>query len=158
MAVQPLNKTKIIKKQKKHPNRFASDKYKRVGVSLASSVIPSPFRLEILENSPRYRFAHPSSVPRQPGPADDRQRAGEEDPPRAVEWIQKIAVAQCPGHRAAPHEQPHLRRRDRQLRLRQDQVSAFRPHLRRKAIVQRAKELNVRLTNGTAKLKKQSNE
>ena len=33
MAVQPLNKTKIIKKQKKHPNRFASDKYKRVGVS-----------------------------------------------------------------------------------------------------------------------------
>ena len=33
MAVQPLNKSKIIKKQKKHPNRFACDKYKRVGVS-----------------------------------------------------------------------------------------------------------------------------
>ena len=35
MAVQPLSKSKIIKKQKKHPNRFASDKYMRVGVSFA---------------------------------------------------------------------------------------------------------------------------
>lgn len=34
MAVQPLNKTKIIKKIKKHPNRFASDKYNKVGVSI----------------------------------------------------------------------------------------------------------------------------
>ena len=32
------------------------------------------------------------------------------------------------------------------------------PLVHRKVIVQRAKELNVRLTNGTAKLKKQSNE
>jgi hypothetical protein len=39
MAVQPLNKTKIIKKQKAHPNRFASDKYKRVGVR----ILVSPF-------------------------------------------------------------------------------------------------------------------
>ena len=33
MAVAPLSKTKAIKKQKKHPNRFHSDRYKRVGVS-----------------------------------------------------------------------------------------------------------------------------
>ena len=33
MAVQPLNKTKIIKKQKKHPNRFQSDRFLRVKVS-----------------------------------------------------------------------------------------------------------------------------
>ena len=39
MAVQPLNKTKIIKKQKNHPNRFASDKYNRVGVSSLLSLI-----------------------------------------------------------------------------------------------------------------------
>jgi hypothetical protein len=38
MAVQPLNKTKIIKKQKAHPNRFASDKYKRVGVRILVSL------------------------------------------------------------------------------------------------------------------------
>lgn len=52
MAVQPLNKTKIIKKQKNHPNRFASDKYNRVGVR----TIPNAFniRIEILENSSRY--------------------------------------------------------------------------------------------------------
>ena len=33
MAVQPLNKTKIIKKIKHHPNRFQGDRFKRVGVS-----------------------------------------------------------------------------------------------------------------------------
>ena len=33
MAVQPLNKTKIIKKVTKHANRFHSDRYHRVGVS-----------------------------------------------------------------------------------------------------------------------------
>ena len=34
MAVQPLQKTKIIKKVKKHANRFHSDRYFRVGVSV----------------------------------------------------------------------------------------------------------------------------
>ena len=53
MAVQPLNKTKIIKKQKNHPNRFASDKYKRVGVSCDRDIIPCSF-VGFLENSPRY--------------------------------------------------------------------------------------------------------
>ena len=57
MAVQPLNKTKIIKKQKNHPNRFASDKYNRVGVSHSfSCFILSLLFIEILENSTRYRF------------------------------------------------------------------------------------------------------
>ena len=51
MAVQPINKTKIIKKQKKHPNRFASDKYNRVGVSVPREFIQI---VEILENTPRY--------------------------------------------------------------------------------------------------------
>ena len=50
MAVQPLNKTKIIKKQKKHPNRFASDKYKRVPVSYALADSLTDF----LEVPPRY--------------------------------------------------------------------------------------------------------
>ena len=53
MAVQPLNKSKIIKKQKYHPNRFASDKYNRVGVS-TDHLVTVYERLEILENSPRY--------------------------------------------------------------------------------------------------------
>ena len=53
MAVQPLNKSKIIKKQKKHPNRFASDKYYRVGVSNILCIIL--LDLEILEIPPRYR-------------------------------------------------------------------------------------------------------
>ena len=37
MAVQPLNKTKIIKKVKKHANRYHSDRYFRVGVSFTFS-------------------------------------------------------------------------------------------------------------------------
>ena len=32
MAVQPLNKSKIIKKVKKHPIRFQSDQFMRVKV------------------------------------------------------------------------------------------------------------------------------
>ncbi len=52
MAVQPLNKTKIIKKQKNHPNRFASDKYKRVGVSISLNLMCN--LIGFLENSPRY--------------------------------------------------------------------------------------------------------
>ena len=42
MAVQPLNKTKIIKKVTKHANRFHSDRYFRVGVStrLNSGTLP----------------------------------------------------------------------------------------------------------------------
>ena len=51
MAVQPLNKTKIIKKQKNHPNRFASDKYNRVGVS---ALVARAVHLEIMEDPPRY--------------------------------------------------------------------------------------------------------
>lgn len=38
MAVQPLNKTKIIKKIKHHPNRFQGDRFKRVGVSDQPSI------------------------------------------------------------------------------------------------------------------------
>ena len=60
MAVQPLNKTKLIKKQKKHPNRFASDKYKRVGVSHQLPRFILNFYLGLLENPPRYRFQNPS--------------------------------------------------------------------------------------------------
>merc|ERR1712046_277658 len=33
MAVQPLNKVKIVKKVTKHPNRFQSHQWKRVGAS-----------------------------------------------------------------------------------------------------------------------------
>ena len=40
MAVQPLNKTKIIKKVKKHANRFHSDRYFRVGVSTELPAMP----------------------------------------------------------------------------------------------------------------------
>ena len=51
MAVQPLNKTKIIKKITKHANRFQSDKYYRVGVSIA----PCSFLcLGLLEKAPWY--------------------------------------------------------------------------------------------------------
>ena len=48
MAVQPLNKTKIIKKITKHANRFQSDKYMRVGVSHFAA-------LGLLEKAPWYR-------------------------------------------------------------------------------------------------------
>ena len=54
MAVQPLNKTKIIKKITKHANRFQSDKYMRVGVSHFAAPLLS-FALGLLEKAPWYR-------------------------------------------------------------------------------------------------------
>ena len=39
MAVAPLNKTKIIKKQRRHPNRFKSDQWLRVKVCLFAQLV-----------------------------------------------------------------------------------------------------------------------
>lgn len=57
MAVQPLEKRKIVKKITKHPNRFQSDRFMRVGVSMLLSVV-QPLTLaflclEILEKAQR---------------------------------------------------------------------------------------------------------
>ena len=40
MAVQPLNKTKIIKKKTNKIRRFQSDEFKRVKVSHLTGIIP----------------------------------------------------------------------------------------------------------------------
>lgn len=57
MAVQPLEKRKIVKKITKHPNRFQSDRFMRVGVSrLLHSVQTLIVRfmcVEILEKAQR---------------------------------------------------------------------------------------------------------
>lgn len=57
MAVQPLEKRKIVKKITKHPNRFQSDRFMRVGVSrLLGSVQTLIVRfmcVEILEKAQR---------------------------------------------------------------------------------------------------------
>ena len=67
MAVQPLNKSKIIKKIKKHPNRFQSDKYLRVPVSPISSLSMTTLtcmNVAILEKAQRYRFQNQKKVQR----------------------------------------------------------------------------------------------
>ena len=173
MAVQPLNKTKIIKKQKNHPNRFASDKYKRVGVSHSFqlfhpelvfyrnpgeppmvSILESVVSSEATKPSPKLVMAlirrHATSylMDSESSSLETRRTSN------CCWWTTEFtAVRSPPLSPARPGKHcfwlpfcPFF-----------DSLTRFLPFCR-KAIVQRAKELNVRLTNGTAKLKKQSNE
>ena len=50
MATQALNKTKIIKKHKKHINRFEADRWHRVHVSVPIVL----FNSELMEKTQRY--------------------------------------------------------------------------------------------------------
>ncbi|TNV72613.1 hypothetical protein FGO68_gene17584 [Halteria grandinella] len=134
MAVQPLNKTKIIKKQKNHPNRFASDKYNRVGASWRTP--------HGIDSRIRRKFRGNQALPTIGNGSAKKTR-----------------------HTLANGFKKFLLRNaaDLELLLMNNRVYAGEiattvSAKTRKAIVQRAKELNVRLTNGQARLKKQSNE
>ena len=147
MAVQPLNKTKIIKKAKKHPNRFQSDKFLRVGVSTThiktglalrfSSTPQSLFQPMILtrvcagivENSAWYRLGCEAQVPWQSSGTKDRFEASKEDTSPARKWLQEAPDQKRKRHGIAPHEQPHVRRRNRSGHLRQKEVSQTEPNL-----------------------------
>ena len=131
---------------------------------------------EILEKAKRCRLLREKTLQRQGQRAQDRQQAGQEDQILAQIWLQEAPHQERKRHRTAPDEQPRLCRRDRPVPLCQDQVSSVGDHLVtfslpshfnsliafvklcRKAIVARAKELNVRLTNAQGKLKKVSAE
>ena len=173
MAVQPLNKTKIIKKQKNHPNRFASDKYKRVGVSHSFShselafyrnpgELPTVLILESVVSSEATRPSPPlvMALIRRPATSclmdSESCSSAMRRTSTFCSWTTEPTAERFP-----PPSQPRPGKNSffRSLLF----LCCVDPYrvplcLCRKAIVQRAKELNVRLTNGTAKLKKQSNE
>jgi len=51
MAVQPLTKTKIIKKTTTHPNKFQSHQFKRLNVSFTNYYLDSKLLLTFLSKS-----------------------------------------------------------------------------------------------------------
>ena len=171
MAVQPLNKTKIIKKQKNHPNRFASDKYKRVGVSHSFShselafyrnpgELPTVLILESVVSSEATKPSPPlvMALIRRPATSclmDSESYSLEtRRTSNCCSWTTEFTAVRSPTL-SPPRPGKHFLWLP--FRPSFDSLTRFLPFFR-KAIVQRAKELNVRLTNGTAKLKKQSNE
>ena len=172
MAVQPLNKTKIIKKQKNHPNRFASDKYKRVGVSHSFSCfielafyrnpgeLPTVSILESVVSSEATKPSPPlvMALIRRPAMSCQMDSESSSSETRRTSnccwWTTESTAVRSP---TLSPPRPGKHRLWLPFCPSFDSLTRFLPFFR-KAIVQRAKELNVRLTNGTAKLKKQSNE
>mmetsp|Transcript_34510 Transcript_34510/g.33706 ORF Transcript_34510/g.33706 Transcript_34510/m.33706 type:complete len:135 (+) Transcript_34510:36-440(+) len=134
MGVQSMNKTKIIKKQKKHPNRFQSDKYLRVPKS--------------------WRFPHgiDSRIRR-------RFKGNQMEPKIGSKSAKKTRHMLKGGFKKFLLRNPS----DIELLLMNNRTFAGEiaqciSARKRKLIVQRAKEMNVRLTNGQGKMKKQSAE
>merc|ERR1712166_1213369 len=113
MAVQPLNRHKIVKKIVKHPHRFQSDRFNRVGRSWRKP--------RGVDCSVRRRF---SGTVRMPviGCEKDMELLLMNNRTHCAEIAQNISSA------------------------------------KRKRIIARARQLNVRLTNGAAKLRKVSAE
>ncbi|CDW77679.1 ribosomal protein 49 [Stylonychia lemnae] len=134
MAVQPLNKTKIIKKITKHPNRFQSDKYYRVGASWRKPHgIDSRIRRKYRGNQ------------MMPGVGQASNRKTRHLLPNG---FKKLLIR-------SPKDIELLLMNNRTYCA---EIANTISGKNRKAIVQRAKELNVRLTNSTAKLRKQTAE
>merc|ERR1711971_167763 len=134
MAVQPLKRTKIIKKRKKHSNRFQSDMRSRVGTSWrkprgVDCVVRRKFRGRVRmptigsKQAKRTRHLLPSGLKK-------LLIRNESD----IELLLMHNRTYC------------------------GEIAQGISALKRKTIVLRAKEMGVRLTNGNAKLKKTSAE
>ena len=134
MAISPLNKRKIVKKITKHPHRFQSDRFKRLSTSHRM--------VRGIDCFTRRRFRGYKKMPKIGNKQDKKTRH------TLATGFKKMLIS-------SEQDIELLLMNNRTYCGEIAQNISVNKRLR---IVQRAKELNVRLTNGQAKLKKVSAE